>query len=109
MKKLIDIASSHMMRLVATSALAWPAGVIRIRNGGERMICSQNSTPTANMLPCISRMCTVAFRSARSNSGGICQPTITTLKATTTITGRTSALPAARSGRVQPACRIAPR
>jgi hypothetical protein len=52
------MARIHMVTLVATSASACEIGGIRIRNGGEGMNCSQNSTPTSRKLECISQMCT---------------------------------------------------
>ena len=39
------MARIHMITFVPTSATACEAGGIRIRNGGEGMNCSQNSTP----------------------------------------------------------------
>ena len=56
-----------MMTLVATRATACASGGIRIRNGGEWMNCSQNSTPAMKKLECISQMCTAWLFSARSN------------------------------------------
>jgi hypothetical protein len=60
------IAMPIMMTLVPSSAAACDSRGIRRRNGGDGMNCSQNSTPAANMVPCISQMCTAPFRSARS-------------------------------------------
>ena len=102
MRKLIDMARIHMITFVATSASACATGGIRIRNGGEGMNCSQNSTPARKKLPCISQMCTAWLFSARSNSTGTCQASITTLNVTTATHGRSSQPAAARSGRDQP-------
>ncbi len=60
------IAMKIITRLVPSSAAAWDASGIRRRNGGDGMNCSQNSTPAAKKLPCISQMCTAWFSSARS-------------------------------------------
>src|ERR1022692_128339 len=57
-RMLIDMASTHMRPFVTSSAAICPVGASRIRNGGDEMNCSQNSTPTAKKLPCISQMCT---------------------------------------------------
>ena len=46
------------------------------------MNCSQNSTPAAKKVPCISQMCTAWWFAARSNSTGRCQATITALNST---------------------------
>ena len=63
---------------------------------------SQNSTPARKKLACISQMCTAWFRSARSNSAGMCQNTITKLNVNTETHGRSRKLVTARSGRDQP-------
>ncbi len=66
------------------------------------MNCSQNSTPAAKKLPCISQTCTARFVSARSKGPGRCQKIITALNRPTETQGRTSSPPTARSGRDQP-------
>ena len=69
------------------------------------MNCSQNSTPAAKKLPSISQMCTARLLSARSNGPGKCQAIIAALNSATATHGRSTNLPAARSGRDQrPAC-----
>jgi len=45
-----------MTTLVTSSAAARLSSGIRRRNGGDGMNCSQNSTPAAKKLPCISQM-----------------------------------------------------
>ena len=90
-----------MITFVATIATACETGGIRIRNGGEGMNCSQNSTPTRKKLACISQMCTAWLFSARSNSAGTCQSSITAVNAVTATQGRSSQPAAARSGRDQ--------
>src|SRR5260370_5041892 len=97
-RRLIDMAGIQMMTFVATSATACERGGIRIRNGGEGMNCSQNSTPTRKKLACISQMCTAWLFSARSNSTGTCQASITALHATTPTQARSSQPAAARHG-----------
>ena len=72
------------------------------------MNCSQNSTPAAKKVPCISQMCTASLLAARSNSAGTCQATITTLNSATATQGRSRKPPAARSRRDQPATQDAP-
>ena len=96
------IAMPIMTRLVPSSATAWQSSGIRRRNGGDGMNCSQNSTPAANMVPCISQMCTASFRSARSKGPGRCQTIIAALNRPTETQGRSSSPPNARSGRDQP-------
>ena len=91
-----------MITLVPSSAAAWDTSGIRRRNGGDGMNCSQNSTPTAKKLPCISQMCTAWLFSARSNGPDRCQKIITALNSTTATQGRTKNPPTARSGRDQP-------
>ena len=91
-----------MMTFVPTRATACASGGIRIRNGGEGMNCSQNSTPAMKKLECISQMCTYWLFSARSNGPGTCQNSITALNSTTATHGRSSQPPAARNGRDQP-------
>src|SRR5215469_4170053 len=58
----IAIASTHIWQLVASSATAWPTDDILIRNGGDEMNCSQNSTPVMKKLPCTSQTWTAQFR-----------------------------------------------
>ena len=101
MKRLIDIATTHITRLVPIRASAWDTSDIRRRNGGEGMNCSQNSTPAMKKLPCISQMCTVWFSAARSNRAGTCQRIITALNKVTETHGRSRKAPVARSGRDQ--------
>src|SRR5215470_18237212 len=99
--RLIDIASTHITMFVPIRASAWDTSGIRRRNGGEGMNCSQNSTPAAKKLPCISQMCTAWLSAARSNGAGTCQKIITTLNRVTETHGRSKNPPAARSGRDQ--------
>ena len=99
---LIAMASTHMTTLVSTRAAAWETSGIRRRNGGDGMNWSQNSTPARKKLACISQMCTSWLFSARSNSTGMCQNTITKLNVKTATHGRSRKLVTARSGRVQP-------
>ena len=66
------------------------------------MICSQNSTPAPNMVPCISQMCTAWFSSARSKGPGRCHTIIAALNRPTETQGRSSRSPSPRSGRPQP-------
>src|SRR2546429_5199181 len=80
---LIDIASTHITAFVAISATACEGSGMRRRKGGEGMNCSQNSTPAAKKVPCISQMCTASLFAARSNSAGTCHATITTLNSAT--------------------------
>src|SRR5262244_890643 len=87
-RMLIDIASTHITTFVAISATAWEASGIRRMNGGEGMNCSQNSTPAAKKVPCISQMCTAWLSAARSNGAGTCQRIITALNAVTDTHGR---------------------
>ena len=96
------IAMPIMMTLVPSSARAWLSTGIRRWNGGDGMNWSQNSTPVAKKLPCISQMCTAWFRSPRSKGPGRCQTIIAALNRPTETQGRSSSLPNARSGRDQP-------
>ena len=96
------IAMPIITTLVPSSAPAWDRSGIRWRNGGDGMICSQNSTPVPNMVPCISQMCTAWFSSARSNGPGRCHRSIAALNRATDTHGRSSRPPSARSGRDQP-------
>ena len=97
------IAMPIIATLVPSSAPAWDRSGIRRRNGGDGMICSQNSTPVPNMVPCISQMCTAWFSSARSNGPGRCHRSIAALNRATDTHGRSSRPPSPRSGRDQPA------
>jgi hypothetical protein len=60
------IAMAIITKLVPSNAAAWLTSGIRRRNGGESMNWSQNSTPAAKKLPCISQMCTASLSWARS-------------------------------------------
>ena len=95
------IAMPIITRLVPSSAPAWESRGIRRRNGGDGMICSQNSTPAPNMVPCISQMCTAWFSSARSKGPGRCHTIIAALNRPTETQGRSSRPPSPRSGRDQ--------
>jgi hypothetical protein len=99
---LSDIASTIITTFVVSSAATRPSSGSWLRNGGDGMNWSQNSTPAAKKLPCISQMCTAEFDCARSKSAGTCQATITKLNRNTATHGRRKKLPAARSGRDQP-------
>ena len=96
------MAMPIMMTLVPSSAPAWLSSGIRRWNGGDGMNCSQNSTPAAKKLPCISQTCTARLVSARSKGPGRCQKIITALNRPTETQGRSSSPPTARSGRDQP-------
>ena len=102
MNRLIDMARIHMTMVVAISAMACETGGIRIRNGGDPMNWSQNSTPARKRLAYIRQMCTAWLFCARSNNDGACQASITTLNAATATQGRSSQPTIARSGRDQP-------
>ena len=47
-----------MTTFVSSSAVIWPTGSRRRRNGYELMNCSQNSVPATKKEPCISQMWT---------------------------------------------------
>ena len=96
------IAMPIIMTLVPSSAAAWDSSGIRRWNGGDGMNCSQNSTPAAKKLPCISQTCTAWLVSARSNGPGRCQTIIAALNRPTETHGRSRNPPTARSGRDQP-------
>ncbi len=96
------IAMPIMMKLVTSSAAAWDISGIRLRNGGDGMNCSQNSTPAVKKLACISQMCTAELFSARSYGPGRCQTIMTRLNSATATHGRRKNPPIARSGRDQP-------
>src|ERR1022692_1998047 len=89
-KMLSAIAMPIMMTLVASSAAAWDSNGIRRRNGGDGMNCSQNSTPAAKKLPCISQICTAELRCARSNGPGRCQRIIMALNSPIETHGRST-------------------
>src|SRR5215469_582260 len=91
--RLIDMASTHITRLVPIRAMAWDTSGIRRRNGGEGMNCSQNSTPAAKKLPCISQMCTAWLFWARSKNTGRCQKIITALNRAIETHGRSKNAP----------------
>jgi hypothetical protein len=99
---LSDIAITIITTLVASSAAALPSSGSWLRNGGDGMNWSQNNTPAAKKLPCISQMCTAWLSCARSNSAGMCHATITTLNVITATHGRRNKAAADRSGRDQP-------
>jgi hypothetical protein len=96
------IAMPIITTLVPSSAPAWDSSGIRRRNGGDGMICSQNSTPVPNRVACISQMCTAWFSSARSKRPGRCHRSIAALNSATDTHGRSSRPPSPRSGRDQP-------
>jgi drug/metabolite transporter (DMT)-like permease len=97
-KMLSAMASPIITRLVTTSPMAWLTSGIRRRNGGDGMYWSQNRMPARKKLPCISQMCTMLLRSARSYGPGRCHRTITKLNIPTETQGRSSTVPRNRSG-----------
>src|SRR5260370_15986145 len=98
---LSDIARNHMITFVVTSAVSRLGADIRLCNGGEGMNWTQNHTPTAKKLACMSQMCTYGFCCARSNNAGTCQAVITTLNAMMAAQGPAAAERKLRSGRDQ--------
>ena len=96
------IAMKIITTLVASSAAARPSSGIRLRNGGDGMNWSQNSTPARKNEACISQMCTSWLSCARSNAAGMCQATITRLNSSTATSGAVRNRHTARSGRDQP-------
>src|SRR5260221_11947363 len=70
------IARTHMKTFVPARAAACATGRICIRNGGEGMNCSQNSTPVTKKLACISQMATAWLVSPSATKQGTCQASI---------------------------------
>jgi hypothetical protein len=102
------IASPIITRLVTISPMAWLTSGIRRRNGGDGMYCIQNRMPAPKKLPCISQMCTMLLRSARSYGPGRCQRIITALNIAIDTHGASSPAPRSRNGANPTVPRITP-